>query len=75
MPSTRFTLNGVDFWKTCRGTFITALGAFLTWASINYMSVQYVVNVDGHNVDFSLLAVAFIGALLELGRRFVTDNS
>lgn len=75
MPSQRFTLNGEDFWKTIRGTFITALGAGLTWASIHYMSVQYVVLIDGHTVDFSLLAVALIGALIELGRRFVTENS
>lgn len=73
--SEKYKLNKVDIYKILRGASITLLGAVITYIGSIYLNVDYTVTISDKAVDLSPIAIAVIGALLEAGRRAVTNFS
>lgn len=71
--SSRFSVNTTDLAKTARGLGITALSAALVYLSDVYASLDYTVCLGSQCFNTAFIAIPLVGALLELGRRFVTD--
>lgn len=73
--SKRLQLNSTDLRKTGRGLLVTLIGAALTYVGSIYLQIDYTASISGTEVNLTPIAVAVIGAALELGRRWLTDYS
>lgn len=71
--SEKYQLNKVDLYKILRGAGITLAGAILTYVGSIYLNVDYSFTMDGKVIDLTPVAIAIIGALLEAGRRAITN--
>lgn len=71
--SKKYELNKVDLYKIIRGAAITLAGAILTYIGSIYLNIDYSFTLDGKVVDLTPVAIAIIGALLEAGRRAITN--
>lgn len=79
MDSQKFTINGADVWKTLRGALITLAAAALTgvvaFVAAHYQAWSYDICVGSIPCfDTSFVAIPAVGALLELGRRWLAGH-
>lgn len=72
--SPRLALNKTDWYKTFRGLAITVLATIITYIGAAYQDWQIVLPI-GQGFDATVFIIPLIGGLLEIGRRFVADNS
>ncbi len=73
--SPRMKLDRVDLRKANRGFLVTLVGSTVAFVASVYLGLDYVVAVNGEAYDLSMFAVPLIGYLVELGRRWVSDNA
>lgn len=75
--SKKFSINGIDVWKTVRGVLITLLAVAIT-AVIDYVSGVYqnanynLCVATNFCIDMKFIAIPLIGGIIELGRRWMT---
>lgn len=72
--SERFKVNKLDWKKTLRGVAITVVASLVVVVAENYKNFNYVVFLDGHELNLSYIAIPVIGGLIELARRFLAKG-
>jgi len=71
--SPKFRVDLVDIWKVSRGALLTAFASILTVIGAQYANIDYRFCTETACYSFAFIAVPVIGALLELGRRFLSN--
>ncbi len=73
--SKKYSLNHTDLTKIGVGALVTSAGALLAFLATVATEIDYTVVVGGATLDFTAPAIVFFGAVIEAGRRFLTDYS